>query len=136
MSTGRIGSIGKLYWFMPPSANLALRELGIVLFSGGRWAEIRRRFCRYADAGRISWIGCGIFHHRYSADYRRFCWRGFLPKMNYLTLCGMLASSMTDHQRTAFTSNLHATSGAAALSYATVYRCSCVLSRATTGGDF
>ncbi|SRM76930.1 putative transport protein yidE [Shigella flexneri] len=21
---GRIGSIGKLYWFMPPSANLAL----------------------------------------------------------------------------------------------------------------
>ena len=28
----RIGSIGKLYWFMPPSANLALREIGIVLF--------------------------------------------------------------------------------------------------------
>lgn len=28
----RIGSIGNLYWFMPPSANLALRELGIVLF--------------------------------------------------------------------------------------------------------
>ena len=27
-----IGSIGKLYWFMPPSANLALREIGIVLF--------------------------------------------------------------------------------------------------------
>ena len=26
----RIGTIGKLYWFMPPSANLALRELGIV----------------------------------------------------------------------------------------------------------
>jgi putative transport protein len=29
---GRIGCVGKLYWFMPPSANLALRELGIVLF--------------------------------------------------------------------------------------------------------
>ncbi|EPR5027391.1 putative transporter, partial [Vibrio fluvialis] len=28
----RIGSIGKMYWFMPPSANLALREIGIVLF--------------------------------------------------------------------------------------------------------
>lgn len=25
-------SIGKLYWFMPPSASLALREIGIVLF--------------------------------------------------------------------------------------------------------
>ncbi|KGI83765.1 transporter, partial [Exiguobacterium mexicanum] len=29
---GRIGTIGRLYWFMPPSANLALRELGIVMF--------------------------------------------------------------------------------------------------------
>ncbi len=34
---GRIGSIGKLYWFMPPSANLALRELGIVLFC--QWSD-------------------------------------------------------------------------------------------------
>ncbi|RKW38555.1 MAG: putative transporter, partial [Lautropia sp.] len=25
----RIGTIGKVYWFMPPSANLALREIGI-----------------------------------------------------------------------------------------------------------
>ena len=29
---GRIGSIGKLYWFTAPSRQLALRELGIVLF--------------------------------------------------------------------------------------------------------
>lgn len=42
----RIGSIGPLYWFMPPSANLALRELGIVLFlavvglkAGGNFVE-------------------------------------------------------------------------------------------------
>ncbi len=45
---GRIGSIGKLYWFMPPSANPALRELGIVLFlavvglkSGGDFVDTR-----------------------------------------------------------------------------------------------
>ncbi|MFJ5426625.1 transporter, partial [Enterobacter sp. CER55] len=42
-------------------------------------------------------------------------------KMNYLTLCGMLAGSMTDPPALAFANNLHATSGAAALSYATVY---------------
>jgi hypothetical protein len=41
--------------------------------------------------------------------------------MNYLTLCGMLAGSMTDPPALAFANNLHATSGAAALSYATVY---------------
>lgn len=47
---GRIGSIGKLYWFMPPSANLALRELGIVLFlavvglkSGGDFVDTLTR---------------------------------------------------------------------------------------------
>lgn len=44
-----------------------------------------------------------------------------LAKMNYLTLCGMLASSMTDPPALAFANNLHATSGAATLSYATVY---------------
>ncbi|WP_446027436.1 aspartate-alanine antiporter-like transporter, partial [Klebsiella pneumoniae] len=44
-----------------------------------------------------------------------------LAKMNYLTLCGMLAGSMTDPPALAFANNLHATSGAAALSYATVY---------------
>ena len=38
----RIGSIGKLYWFMPPSANLALREIGIVLFLAVVGLKIRR----------------------------------------------------------------------------------------------
>lgn len=41
--------------------------------------------------------------------------------MNYLTMCGMLAGSMTDPPALAFANNLHPTSGAAALSYATVY---------------
>ncbi|STJ77717.1 putative transport protein YidE [Escherichia coli] len=40
--------------------------------------------------------------------------------MNYLTMCGMLAGSMTDPPALAFANNLHPTSGAAALSYATV----------------
>jgi putative transport protein len=35
-----------------------------------------------------------------------------LAKMNYLTLCGMLAGSMTDPPALAFANNLHATSGA------------------------
>ncbi len=36
-------------------------------------------------------------------------------------MCGMLAGSMTDPPALAFANNLHPTSGAAALSYATVY---------------
>ena len=118
---GRIGSIGKLYWFMPPSANLALRELGIVLFlavvglkSGGDFIDTLTR------GDGLSWVGYGIFITAIPLITVGLLARIF-AKMNYLTLCGMLAGSMTDPPALAFANNLHATSGAAALSYATVY---------------
>lgn len=118
---GRIGSIGKLYWFMPPSANLALRELGIVLFlavvglkSGGDFVDT------LVNGEGKSWVGYGIFITAIPLITVGLLARMF-AKMNYLTLCGMLAGSMTDPPALAFANNLHATSGAAALSYATVY---------------
>ncbi|EMM0699592.1 putative transporter [Enterobacter hormaechei] len=118
---GRIGSIGKLYWFMPPSANLALRELGIVLFlavvglkSGGDFVDT------LVNGEGMSWVGYGIFITAIPLITVGLLARIF-AKMNYLTLCGMLAGSMTDPPALAFANNLHATSGAAALSYATVY---------------
>ena len=118
---GRIGSIGKLYWFMQPSANLALRELGIVLFlavvglkSGGDFVAT------LTQGDGLSWIAYGIFITAIPLLTVGILAR-MLAKMNYLTLCGMLAGSMTDPPALAFANNLHATSGAAALSYATVY---------------
>ncbi|GAB51939.1 putative transporter [Atlantibacter hermannii] len=118
---GRIGTIGKLYWFMPPSANLALRELGIVLFlsvvglkSGGDFVDTL-----LAGSG-ISWIAYGAIITAVPLITVGILARIF-ARMNYLTLCGMLAGSMTDPPALAFANNLHATSGAAALSYATVY---------------
>ncbi|HHD9865613.1 TPA: putative transporter [Enterobacter hormaechei] len=118
---GRIGSIGKLYWFMPPSANLALRELGIVLFlavvglkSGGDFVDT------LVNGEGMSWVGYGIFITAIPLITVGLLARMF-AKMNYLTLCGMLAGSMTDPPALAFANHLHATSGAAALSYATVY---------------
>jgi putative transport protein len=118
---GRIGSIGKLYWFMPPSANLALRELGIVLFlavvglkSGGDFVDT------LTHGEGLSWIAYGIFITAIPLLTVGILAR-ILAKMNYLTICGMLAGSMTDPPALAFANNLHATSGAAALSYATVY---------------
>ena len=118
---GRIGSIGKLYWFMPPSANLALRELGIVLFlavvglkSGGDFVAT------LTQGDGLSWIAYGIFITAIPLLTVGVLAR-MLAKMNYLTLCGMLAGSMTAPPALAFANNLHATSGAAALSYATVY---------------
>lgn len=118
---GRIGSIGKLYWFMPPSANLALRELGIVLFLSVVGLKPGGDFVNTLVNGEgLSWIGYGALITAVPLITVGILAR-MLAKMNYLTMCGMLAGSMTDPPALAFANNLHPTSGAAALSYATVY---------------
>nr|WP_074168228.1 putative transporter [Enterobacter hormaechei] len=97
---GRIGSIGKLYWFMPPSANLALRELGIVLFlavvglkSGGDFVDT------LVNGEGMSWVGYGIFITAIPLITVGLLARIF-AKMNYLTLCGMLAGYMNVPEQT------------------------------------
>ncbi len=117
----RIGSIGHLYWFMPPSANLALREIGIVLFlavvgllSGGRFVDT------LVEGDGLSWMGYGALITLIPLLTVGIVARMF-AKMNYLTLCGLLAGSMTDPPALAFANGLHSSSEASALSYATVY---------------
>lgn len=118
---GRIGTIGRLYWFMPPSANLALRELGIVMFlavvglnSGGGFIDT------LIKGDGLTWIGYGLLITFVPLFITGVVARIF-GKMNYLSLCGVLAGSMTDPPALAFANNIHAASGAPALSYATVY---------------
>ena len=117
----RIGTIGKLYWFMPPSANLALREIGIVLFlavvglkSGASF------FDTLLNGSGLEWMGYGIF-----ITFIPLMITGVLArlygKLNYLTICGLLAGSMTDPPALAFANEIKEDNGAAALSYATVY---------------
>ncbi|TDQ59390.1 putative transport protein [Mesocricetibacter intestinalis] len=117
----RIGSVGKLYWFMPPSANLALREIGIVLFlsvvglkSGGNFVHT------LVEGGGLEWMGYGIL-----LTFIPLMAVGILArlyaKMNYLSICGLLAGSMTDPPALAFANAMKEENGAAALSYATVY---------------
>ena len=117
----RIGSIGKLYWFMPPSANLALREIGIVLFlavvglkSGGSFVDT------LTHGSGLEWMGYGIFITLIPLIIVGVIARLY-AKLNYLSLCGLLAGSMTDPPALAFANELKEGSGAAALSYATVY---------------
>lgn len=117
----RIGSVGKLYWFMPPSANLALREIGIVLFlavvglkSGGSFLDT------LLNGSGLEWMGYGV-----SITLVPLLITGIVArlysKLNYLSLCGVLAGSMTDPPALAFANAIKEESGAAALSYATVY---------------
>lgn len=117
----RIGSIGKLYWFMPPSANLALREIGIVLFlsvvglkSGGNFVDT------FVNGNGLEWMGYGVIITFVPLMLVGILARLYL-KLNYLILCGLLAGSMTDPPALAFANAIKEDSGAAALSYATVY---------------
>lgn len=117
----RIGSIGKLYWFMPPSANLALREIGIVLFlsvvglkSGGEFVST------LVDGDGLLWMACGAVITLLPLLVVGVLARVF-GHINYLSICGLLAGSMTDPPALAFANAMHPTSDAAALSYATVY---------------
>ncbi|MDC9603681.1 putative transporter [Xenorhabdus griffiniae] len=118
---GRIGTIGKLYWFMPPSANLALRELGIVMFLAVVGLKSGGNFINTLVHGEgLAWIGYGALITIVPLLVVSLLARVVI-KMNYLSLCGVLAGAMTDPPALAFANGMHSTSGAAALSYATVY---------------
>lgn len=117
----RIGSIGKLYWFMPPSANLALREIGIVLFLAVvGWKAGGNFFSTLLSKDGLSWIVAGAVITVLPLLITGIIARLY-GKLNYLTLCGLLAGSMTDPPALAFANALKENNGAAALAYATVY---------------
>lgn len=117
----RIGSIGKLYWFMPPSANLALREIGIVLFLAVvGWKAGGNFFSTLLSKDGLIWIAAGAVITAVPLLITGIIARLY-GKLNYLTLCGLLAGSMTDPPALAFANALKENNGAAALAYATVY---------------
>ncbi|WP_156927237.1 putative transporter [Azospirillum halopraeferens] len=116
----RVGHAGPLVWFMPPAANAALREIGIVLFlavvgvmSGGRFMET------LVEGDGLAWMLYGALITVVPLLIVGFLARA-VWKLNYLTACGVLAGSMTDPPALAFANGL-SPSQAAALAYATVY---------------
>jgi len=117
----RIGSIGRLYWFMPPSANHALREIGIVIFlaivgfkSGGKF------FDTLLHGDGLSWMGYGVLITLVPLVVVGVLARVF-GKLNYLSICGMMAGSMTDPPALALANGIKPDCGASPLGYATVY---------------
>jgi putative transport protein len=120
MLLGRLGRVGRLAAHMPFNANLALRELGITLF--------------FATVGLIA--GPKFFHVVLSE--RGLLWMAAgacvttvpllalgaaaitIWKMNFVTLSGLLAGSMTDPPALTFATNLCG-SDAPMTSYAAVY---------------
>ncbi|WP_369599896.1 putative transporter [Hahella sp. SMD15-11] len=117
----RVGNIGPLYWFMPPSANLALRDIGIVLFLAVVGINSGAGFLNTLTEGDgLKWMGYGVLITLLPLFIMGMLARLWL-KMNYLSLCGVLAGSMTDPPALAFANALRPDCGASALAYATVY---------------
>ncbi len=117
---GRFGYKLKLVTYTTQSANLMLREIGISLFlasvglaSGGRFVET------VLSAQGITWVACGFLITLLPLLITGGIARRFL-KLNYYSLMGLLAGSMTDPPALAYAGSI-SENDAPAVSYSTVY---------------
>jgi len=117
---GRLGHWGPFTWYMPPAANHALREFGIVLFLAVVGIVAGDRFFdTLLHGGGIVWMGYGILITLLPLLIVGVIARVF-GRFNYLSLCGVLAGSMTDPPALAFAVSMSKT-GAASVAYVSVY---------------
>jgi putative transport protein len=116
----RYGRVGPVVWYLPSSANLALREVGITLFLACVGLKSGEGFVETLRSGDgLLWMGAGaaitLIPLLVVSAIARLAYR-----MNYLSLCGLLAGSMTDPPALSF-ANQVAASDAPAITYSSVY---------------
>jgi len=123
---GRIGRIGPLVWYMPASANVAFRELGIVLFLACVGLKAGARFFETVFTGEgLHWLLAGLAITIVPLLLVALAAR-FLFRLNPQTISGILAGSMTDPPALAFAHAINA-SDAPLVAYAAVYPLSMLL---------
>jgi putative transport protein len=116
----RIGTIGPLRWNMPPDTINTLRELGVTLFMACVGIYAGKSFAATVLNGDgLRWMACASLITFFPLFVVGILARGIL-KINYLTLCGMLAGSMTDPPALAFANDI-SPSQAQSTAYAAVY---------------
>lgn len=116
----RLGRLGHIVWYLPTSANLLMRKFGISLFlacvglkSGAHFFET------VMTAQGLTWFlwGCAITIIPLMCVGVYALWK---TKLNYLSVCGLLAGSLTDPPALVFANNL-ANSNAQSVAYSTIY---------------
>lgn len=115
---GHKGRIASFSFYLAPSANLFIRELGIVLFLACVGLGSGKNFWQTILDGGYYWILYGA-----AITFFPLLIIGIvshLMKINYLTICGLLAGSMTDPPALEFANSI-APVQAQANAYATVY---------------
>lgn len=106
--------------YMTPSANLMLREIGIVLFLASVGIVAGEKFIPTLLSGDgFVWMGYGVIITLLPLLVVGF-WSRVVQKKNYLEICGLLSGSMTDPPALAYANSI-AQSEAPAVAYATVY---------------
>ncbi len=122
----RIGRIGPLVWYMPASANIAFRELGIALFlacvglkAGGRVFETVLSY------QGLHWLVAGLAITIIPLVIVALIAR-MVVNLSFATISGLLAGSMTDPPALAFAHTI-TSSDAPLVAYATVYPLSMLL---------
>lgn len=116
----RLASTGGLVWQLPPSANLALREVGITLFLAAVGMKSGEKFVSVLLQGDgVSWLLWGAVITAVPLLVVGLLARAW-KKLNYAELCGLLAGAMTDPPALAFAQQSTG-SDAPAVAYASVY---------------
>lgn len=116
----RLGRFGHVVWYLPTSANHVMRKFGISLFlacvglkSGAHFIETVM-----TTQGMVWFLwGCAITIVPLILVGGFALWK---LKINYLTVCGLLAGSLTDPPALVFANNL-APSNAQSVAYSTIY---------------
>jgi putative transport protein len=116
----RIGTIGPLRWTMTPDTIDTVRELGVSLFMACVGIFAGKSFVATVMNGDgLLWMGCATLITFIPIFLVGLVARGIF-KVNYLTLCGVLAGSCTDPPALAF-ANAMDPSQAQSTGYAAVY---------------
>lgn len=116
----RIGNWGTMTWHLPKSSNIILKDIGIVLFLACVGLHSGDQFVETLLLGDgFYWMACAALITLLPLMLAALVARWIL-KLNFLSLCGLLAGSMTDPPALAFANNLHP-AAAVSIAYATVY---------------
>ncbi|MEG1685892.1 MAG: putative transporter [Bacteroides sp.] len=117
---GRFGYKFKMVTYTTQSANLMLREIGIVLFLASVGIEAGANFFETVVQGDgLLWVGCGFLITFIPLLIVGSIAKGYY-KMNYFMLMGLIAGSNTDPPALAYANQI-AGNDAPAVGYSTVY---------------
>lgn len=117
---GYFGPKWHIVTYTTSSANLMIREIGIAMFLAAVGFGAGKTFVPTLLAGGYTWIGYGVIITLLPLMVAAAIGRLWL-KLDYFTLMGLIAGSMTDPPALAYATSQSSANDRAAVAYSTVY---------------